>query len=67
MKVGLRLSLLSILLYAEDVVGLSEHHAELQEMLNAVTEYGRDFDVRFSREKSKVLVVNGDASDRDRK
>ena len=57
---------LSILLYADDVVVLSEHHAELQEMLNAVTEYGRDFDVRFSREKSKVLVVNGDASDRDR-
>ncbi|XP_045136283.1 uncharacterized protein LOC123519226 [Portunus trituberculatus] len=52
--------------WADDVVVLSEHHAELQEMLNAVSEYGRDFDVRFSREKSKVLVVNGDALDRNR-
>ncbi|KAG0722455.1 EEF1A lysine methyltransferase 2 [Chionoecetes opilio] len=42
-----------------DVVVLSENHNELQEMLNAVTEYGRDFNVSFSKEKSQVLVVNG--------
>ena len=35
---------------------LSEHQAKPQ-MLDAVTEYGRAFDVRFNREKSKVLTV----------
>ncbi|KAG0725205.1 hypothetical protein GWK47_039070 [Chionoecetes opilio] len=53
-------------MYADDVVILSENHNELQEMLNAVTEYGRDFNVRLSKEKSQVLVVNGDDSDADR-
>ncbi|KAG0721946.1 hypothetical protein GWK47_045404 [Chionoecetes opilio] len=57
---------LSVLMYADDVVILSENHNELQEMLNAVTEYGRDFNVRLSKEKSQVLVVNGDDSDDDR-
>ena len=54
---------LSVLMYADNVVVLSENHNDLQEMLNAVTEYGRDFDVNFSKEKSQVLVVNGDDSD----
>ncbi|KAG0713850.1 hypothetical protein GWK47_015278 [Chionoecetes opilio] len=57
---------LSVLMYADDVVILSENHNELQEMLNAVTEYGRDFNVRLSKEKSQVLVVNGDDSVDDR-
>lgn len=37
---------------------------ELQEMLNAVTKYGRDYDVRFCK-KDQGLVVNGDDSDHD--
>ena len=49
---------LNVLLYADDVV--------LKEMLNAVTEYGRDFDDRFSKKKSQVMVVNGDDFDSDK-
>ena len=56
----------SVLMYVDDMVVLREHHNELQEMLIAVTEYGRDLDVRFSKEKSQVLVINGDDSDNDR-
>ena len=47
---------LSVLMYVDDVVVLSENHKNLQDMLNAVTEYGRDFDVNFSKEKTQVVV-----------
>ena len=57
---------LSILLYADDVVILSESDVNLQMMLDVVTEYGTDFNIRFSSEKSQVLVVNGEEMDRDR-
>ena len=49
---------LSILLYADDAVVMSECGNELQAMLNVVTVYGREFGVRFSKDKSKVLIVN---------
>ncbi|KAG0715446.1 Phenazine biosynthesis-like domain-containing protein 1 [Chionoecetes opilio] len=42
----------------DDVVILSENHNELQEMLNAVTEYGRDFNVSSVRRRVKCSVVN---------
>ena len=57
---------LSVLMVADDVVVLSKNHNNLQEMLNAVTDYSRDFDVNFSKEKRQVLVVNGDDSDSGR-
>lgn len=40
---------------ADDVVGLSEHRNELQ-MLNVVSECGKNFNVWFSK-KSQVLAV----------
>ena len=49
---------LSILLYADDVVIMAESSEDLQECLNAVHTYARDFKVRFSSEKSQVLVIN---------
>ena len=54
---------LAILLYADDVVLLSENGEELQEMLNTVSKYGRDFQVKFSVDKSKVMVINGGMED----
>ena len=54
---------LSILLYADDVVVMSEDHEKLQNMLDVVSMYGKNFDVKFSDEKSKVLVVNGENED----
>ncbi|MPC34629.1 hypothetical protein E2C01_028025 [Portunus trituberculatus] len=42
----------------DDVVFLSELEDELQGLLDVVDGYGRDFRVKFSSEKSKVMVVN---------
>ena len=57
---------LSILLYADDVIIMSECAIELQAMLNAVSEYSNDFCVSFSEAKSKVIVINGMEEDVDR-
>ena len=47
-----------MLLYADDVVVMSESADELQSLLNVVEGYGKDFEVRFSIEKGKVMIVN---------
>ncbi|XP_063877492.1 uncharacterized protein LOC135109778 [Scylla paramamosain] len=47
-----------VLLYADDVVVMSESADELQSLLDVVDGYGKDFGVRFSSEKSKVMIVN---------
>ena len=57
--------MLSVLLYADDVVVLSENISKFKDMLNIAIEYDRNFDVRFSK-KNQVLVVNGDDSESDR-
>ena len=49
---------LVILMYADDLIIMCESAEDLQEVLNAVTQYG-SFSVKFSAEKSKVLVING--------
>lgn len=56
---------LSILLYADDVVVMSDNREDLQRMLDIVSEYANDLNVSFSREKSQVLVINGDETDVD--
>ena len=57
MKVGSER--LGILLYADDVIIMSESARDLQCMLNEIYYYSQDFCVKFSEEKSKVIVVNG--------
>ena len=54
-----------LLLYADDVVVMSECADELQSLLDVVAQYGRDFGVRFSREKSKVMIVNRSQNEED--
>ena len=49
---------LGLLLYADDAVVMSESADELQDILDILSEYGTDFGVRFSAEKSKVMIVN---------
>jgi hypothetical protein len=58
MDVGVRVDgeRLKMLLYDDDAVIMSENGEELQSMMDCVTEYRRDFNVRFSAEKSQVLV-----------
>ena len=52
-------SRLNVLLYADDIVVMSESSEDLQDVLNVVAGYGNDFHVSFSDEKSEVLIVNG--------
>ena len=54
-----------ILLYADDVVVMSESAEEFQSILDVVDGYGKDFGVRFSSEKSKVMIVNGSEDERN--
>ena len=54
-----------LLLYADDVVVMSESGEELQDVLNMVNEYGNDFGVRFNQEKSN-MIVNESEEDRDK-
>ena len=52
-NVGVRVgeNKICVLLYADDVVVMSESAEELQELLDVVSEYGNDFGVNFSSEK----------------
>ena len=67
MNVGVKVGLdrISVLLYADDIVVMGDTAEELQNVLDVVDEYGRDFGVRFSSEKSKVLIVNRSEDERD--
>ncbi|KAF2360092.1 Reverse transcriptase domain [Trinorchestia longiramus] len=57
---------LNCFLYADDIVVVSELKQELQRMLEIVNGYSRDFKVKFGGDKSKVMVINGDETDRAR-
>ena len=60
MNAGIRVGndRIGVLLYADDVVVMSESADELQSLLDVLDGYGKDFGVRFSSEKSKVMIVN---------
>ena len=49
---------MGVLLYADDVVVMSESVDELKSLLDVVDGYGKDFGVKFSSEKSRVMIVN---------
>ena len=56
---------IGLLMYADDIVIMSESAEELQSLLDVVSEYGRDFGVKFSSEKSKVMIVNRSENERN--
>ena len=49
---------LGILLYADDVVLIADDRDRLQEMLDVVDGYGKEFSLSFNRNKCGVLVMN---------
>ena len=64
--IGIGSDKLSMLMYADDIVIMSEDMNELQGMLDVVSGYGRDFGMTFSGDKSEVLIVNPGEVDEDR-
>ena len=51
---------ISLLMYADDIILMSENSDDLQSMLDVVTEYSVYFGVKFGMDKSLVMVVNED-------
>lgn len=49
--------ILPALLFADDVVLLSENAEQLQKMLNIVHSFGQKWNLNFSEKKSKVMVI----------
>ena len=48
---------LSLLMYADDIILMSEKSDDLQSMLDVVNEYSVDFGVKFGMDKSLVMIV----------
>ena len=44
---------------------MSESAEELQSLVDVVNNYRRDFGVRYSSEKNKIMIVNRSADERD--
>ena len=49
---------LGLLMYADDLVIMAETPGELQCMLKLVEDFGNDFEVKYSIEKTKVMCIN---------
>ena len=62
MKVGR--DTIGLLLYADDVIVMAETNDMLQKMLDIVQTYADEFHMKFSTEKSGVIVVNDEMNDK---
>ena len=51
---------LGCLAYADDIVLMTESRREMEDMLNIVQTYGREWGVKFSERKCKVMEFNSD-------
>ena len=51
---------LGALMFADDIILITETKEELQTLLNEIRKY-EDANMKFSHEKSKILIVNEDA------
>ena len=47
-----------ILLFADDIVLITENEMEMQEMINEVDRYAQEMEVNFSKEKCQVMIIN---------
>ena len=54
---------LCMLMYADDIIIMCETGNDLQELLDIVNGYGVDFCVKFSKDKSQIMVINDDRNE----
>ena len=54
--------LVGCLAYADDVVLMSENKAEMDEMLQIVNQYGKEWGLKFSPHKCKVMQFGDDVN-----
>ncbi len=50
-------SILNHLMYADDLVLLSQYSAGLQQMLKVCSQYGIDHDIKYNAKKSHITIV----------
>ena len=62
MKVGR--DTIGLLLYADDVIDMAETNDLLQKMLDILQTYADEFHMKFSIEKSGVIVMNDEINDK---
>ena len=65
LEIGVKIGeeVLAILLFADDIIMVAETAEDLQRMLDEVTRYGREMEVKFSKEKSQVMIINKDENE----
>ena len=56
-KLGART--LSCLGFADDIMILSENGEDLQKLLNICNDYGREWKMKFSETKCKIMIFTG--------
>ena len=54
---------LSLLLYADDVIIIANSKKELEEALLTAEKFGEECDLKISRKKSKIIIINGHKDD----
>lgn len=50
-------TLINHLMYADDLVIFSPYSAGVQQLLKVCSQYGHDFDIKFSAKRSKIMMV----------
>ena len=68
-KLNLRIKIgeekLAILLFADDIILLAESPEELQRLIQETERFSREIKIKFSAEKSKIMIVNEDEEQND--
>ena len=65
-KIGIKVGeeTLTLLLFADDVILLAEKPEDLQILLNEVEKFSREVKIKFSGEKSKIMIINQEEGER---
>ena len=56
--------LLTLLLFADDIILVAESPEDLQKLLKEVEVFSKDVKMKFSTEKSKIMIINQDQEER---
>ena len=67
--VGIRIGkeILNILLFADDVVLLTESWEDMQKLLEEVGKFSEDMEMKFGIDKCKVMTINGKEEENETK
>lgn len=58
--------MLATLLFADDVIIMAENGEDLQSLLNEVNRFGEEMGVKFSKEKSQIMIMRNEEGNQER-